>query len=154
MGNHVLLIEDEPHICEAIRFILVRDGWAVSSHATGAEALAAIRAAAPDVLILDMMLPGRSGYDILVDLRADSALAGLPVLVLSARGQQDGRAAAERAGASRFIAKPFANAEVLAALRELAVPGSGAGCWAGGGPGSGSAGGNGAVATAAFGRET
>lgn len=119
MGNHVLLIEDEPHISEAIRFILARDGWQVSSHGNGADALAAIRAAAPDVLILDVMLPGRSGYDILADLRADPLLAGLPVLVLSARGQQDARAAAERAGASRFMAKPFANAEVLAALREL-----------------------------------
>lgn len=121
MGNHVLLIEDEPHICEAIRFILARDGWVVSSHGTGADALAAIRAAAPDVLILDVMLPGRSGYDILTDLRADPALAGLPVLVLSARGQAEAKAAAERAGASRFMAKPFANAEVLAALRDLVV---------------------------------
>jgi len=119
MGNHVLLIEDEAHICEAIRFILARDGWEVSSHGTGDDALAAIRALAPDVLILDVMLPGRSGYDILADLRADPVLAGLPVLVLSARGQEDERVAAERAGASRFIAKPFANAEVLAALREL-----------------------------------
>jgi len=125
MGNHVLLIEDEPHISEAIRFILARDGWAVTSHGSGAGALDAIRAAAPDVLILDVMLPGRSGYDILADLRADPVLADLPVLVLSARGRQDGQAAAERAGASRFIAKPFANAEVLAALRDLAGTGPG-----------------------------
>lgn len=120
MGRRVLLIEDEPHIAEAIRYILVRDGWAVASHAEGAGAIEAIRREAPDVVVLDMLLPGRSGYDILDDLRADPALAGLPVLVLSAKGQGEARVAAEAAGPARFIAKPFANADVVAALRQMA----------------------------------
>jgi len=120
MGRRVLLIEDEPHIAEAIRYILVRDGWAVASHAEGAGAIEAIRREAPDVVVLDMLLPGRSGYDILDDLRADPALAGLPVLVLSAKGQGEARVAAEGAGSARFIAKPFANADVVAALRQMA----------------------------------
>lgn len=120
MGRRVLLIEDEPHIAEAIRYILARDGWAVASHGEGAGALDAIRREAPDVLVLDMMLPGRSGFDILEDLRADPDLAGLPVLVLSANGQGEARMAAEGAGASRFIAKPFANSDILAAVRQMA----------------------------------
>ncbi|WP_415182397.1 response regulator transcription factor [Phaeovulum sp.] len=118
--QHVLLIEDEPHIAEAIRFILTRAGWRVSLHADGSDAVARIRAEKPDVLILDLMLPGRSGFEILTDLRADTVLADLPVLMLTARGQGRDRDAAERAGASDFLAKPFANADVLAAVRRLA----------------------------------
>lgn len=120
MKRRVLLIEDEPHIAEAIRYILVRDGWAVTSHGEGRSALEVIRREAPDVVVLDVMLPGRSGYEILEEMRADPDLSGLPVLVLSARGQSTDRALAEGAGASRFIAKPFANAEILAALRQMA----------------------------------
>jgi DNA-binding response OmpR family regulator len=120
MGRRVVLIEDEPHIAEAIRYILARDGWAVASHGEGEHALEVIRREAPDVVVLDVMLPGRSGYDILDDLRADPDLAGLPVLVLSARAPGEARPAVEAAGASRFIAKPFANADILAALRQMA----------------------------------
>lgn len=120
MGRRVLLIEDEPHIAEAIRYILARDGWAVASHGEGASAVEVIRREAPDVVVLDIMLPGRSGYDILEEMRADPALAGLPVLVLSARGAGEARPAVEAAGAARFIAKPFANADIVAALRQMA----------------------------------
>lgn len=60
MGRHVLLIEDEPNILEAMRFILARDGWTVSSHSDGNSAVAAVQRARPDVLVLDVMLPGRS----------------------------------------------------------------------------------------------
>ncbi|MDR5652084.1 response regulator transcription factor [Ruixingdingia sedimenti] len=119
MGRHVLLIEDEPHIAEAIRFILIRDGWTVASHDQGTDALDVVRAERPDVLILDVMLPGRSGYDILRALRAEPATAALPVLMLTARGQERDRDMAAMAGASRFMAKPFSNAEVLASVRAL-----------------------------------
>lgn len=120
MGRRVLVIEDEANIVAAISFILSRDGWAVQSHGDGGDALQVIRESAPDVLILDVMLPGRSGLDILRDLRADPATAALPVLLLTAKGQPRDRELAERCGASRFIAKPFANTEVLASVRALA----------------------------------
>ena len=120
MGRRVLLIEDEPHIAEAIGFILARDGWAVTSHGDGSDAVDVIRREAPDVLVLDLMLPGRSGEEILADVRSDPMLADLPVLVLSARGQSEVRARAEAAGASLFMAKPFGNADILEALRRVA----------------------------------
>ncbi len=119
MTKSVLIIEDEPNIVEAIRFFLIRDGWQVASHGTGDDALEAIRAQAPDLVILDVMLPGRSGMDILADLRADPATVALPVLMLTARGQARDRDLAERMGVSRFMTKPFSNAEVLDALRQL-----------------------------------
>lgn len=120
MGKSVLLIEDEPHIAEAIRYVLARDGWAVASHADGADALEVIRRVAPDVLVLDVMLPGRSGHEILADLRNDPDLAALPVLVLTARGLQE-----MPDGATRVMAKPFANADMVSAVRSIAgLPGA------------------------------
>lgn len=119
MAGHVLLIEDEPNIIEAIRFILSRDGWQVYTHSNGVDAAQIVRDRAPDVVILDVMLPGRSGYDILRELRDDPTHANLPVLMLTARGQSKDREMAERAGASRFMTKPFSNAEVLDAVRAL-----------------------------------
>jgi DNA-binding response OmpR family regulator len=119
MASHVLLIEDEPHIAEAIRFILSRDGWQVSTLSDGAEAVAAVQAKRPDLVILDLMLPGCSGLEILTALRADPATADLPVMMLTAKGQGRDREAAERAGVSRFMTKPFANADMLASVRAL-----------------------------------
>ena len=78
-----------------------------------------MRAKAPDLIILDVMLPGKSGYDILTELRSGPETADLPVLMLTARGQTKDRDLAEKIGASRFMTKPFSNAEVLEALREL-----------------------------------
>lgn len=120
MGKHVLLIEDEPNIVEAIRFILSQDGWQVTAQSDGARALAAIAEAAPDLVILDVMLPGRNGFEILQDLRADSATRDLPVLMLTAKGQARDREAAERLGASIYMTKPFSNSEMLEAVRGLA----------------------------------
>lgn len=119
MAKQVLLIEDEPNIIEAISFILNRDGWDVATHANGATALDAIIKHLPDALVLDVMLPGKSGYEILKELRADERLSALPVLMLTARGQQKDRDIADKLGATRFMTKPFSNGEVLAALREI-----------------------------------
>ncbi len=120
MGNQVLLVEDEPNIIEAVGFILSRDGWSVATHANGETALTEIRRIGPDVLVLDVMLPGRSGFEVLKELRQDAKLADLPVLMLTARGQEKDRVLAEELGATRFMTKPFANNELLEAVREIA----------------------------------
>lgn len=120
MGRNVLLIEDEPNIIEAIRFILSRDGWSVQTHSDGRNAFDAVRARKPDLVILDVMLPGRSGFEILHDIRADAETQTLPVLMLTAKGQTKDREMATKLGVDRFMSKPFSNADVLAAVRELA----------------------------------
>ena len=118
--KRVLLIEDEPNIIEAIRFILSRDGWRVDTHSDGKTALEAVQTRAPDLVILDVMLPNRSGYDVLNDIRADAAIKDVPVLMLTARGQKKDRELAEKLGVSRFMTKPFSNGEILDTVRELA----------------------------------
>lgn len=117
--SHVLLIEDEPNIAEAIRFILTRDGCTVSTLPEGSGAVEAVRAERPDIVILDLMLPGRSGLEIVECLRADPETQALPVLMLTAKGAGREREAAERAGVSRFMTKPFSNADMLASVRAL-----------------------------------
>ncbi|WP_289043453.1 response regulator [uncultured Aliiroseovarius sp.] len=122
MTRQVLIIEDEPNIVEAISFILSRDGWAVATHTDGKTAVDAVLNAVPDVLVLDVMLPGRSGYDILQELRGHDLTRRLPVLMLTARGQRTDREQAARLGVNCFMTKPFSNADVIRSLNEL-VPG-------------------------------
>jgi DNA-binding response OmpR family regulator len=119
MSGRVLLIEDEPNIAEAIRFILSRDGWEVAVEENGAQALPRVADVKPDLVILDLMLPGMSGLEILSSLRADPATEALRVLMLTAKGQGRDREAAERAGVSAFMSKPFSNAEMRAQVRAL-----------------------------------
>ncbi|AEI93594.1 MULTISPECIES: response regulator transcription factor [Roseobacter] len=119
MGKHVLLVEDELNIIEAIRFLLTREGFQVDTHSNGTDASETVRALKPDLVVLDVMLPGKSGFDILEELRGHEQTADLPVLMLTARGQSRDREMAEKAGVSRFMTKPFSNAEVLTAVRDL-----------------------------------
>jgi len=119
MDKRILIIEDEPNIVEALRYILSREGYAVDTHSDGSTAIETIKKRDPDVVILDAMLPNRSGFDILRDLRAAVQTAALPVLMLTARGQKKDRELAKRYGASQFITKPYSNSEVLACVREL-----------------------------------
>lgn len=119
MSGKVLLIEDEPNIVEAMRFLLQREGWDVQAHHDGADAVDVVEREEPDLVVLDVMLPGKSGFDILNELRAKEKTSQLPVLMLTARGQSRDRAMAENAGVSRFMTKPFSNSEVLTAVRDL-----------------------------------
>lgn len=121
VGKEVLLIEDEPNIIEAIRFILSRDGWRVSTHSDGRTAFDKLCQKQPDVVILDVMLPGRSGYEILRDIRAQNGFGDLPVLMLTAKGQARDREMAESLGATQFMTKPFSNDAVLSAVRDMAA---------------------------------
>lgn len=119
MGKHVVLVEDELNIIEAIRFLLTREGWTVDTHDNGTDAAQVIRSLDPDLVILDVMLPGKNGFDILEELRGHNQTSDLPVLMLTARGQSRDREMAEKAGVNRFMTKPFSNSEVLTAVRDL-----------------------------------
>lgn len=127
MGCRVLLVEDEINIFEAISFLLSRDGWEVSGHGNGATALDEIARLNPDVLVLDVMLPGRSGLDILRDLRKQPDTRDLPVLMLTAKGQSRDRDLALALGANAYLTKPFSNSEMVETLRRVATGGQKAG---------------------------
>jgi DNA-binding response OmpR family regulator len=115
----VLIAEDEPSILESLDFILRRAGWSIASVTDGEAALLALRQSMPRVLVLDVMLPRRSGFEVLKQIRADSVLAHLPVLILTAKGQAADRRTADELGADAFVTKPYANAEVVDVVRRL-----------------------------------
>lgn len=119
MGGRILLIEDEANILEAIGFILSRAGWDVRGHGKGETALDEIHRHDPDLVVLDVMLPGRSGLDILRDLRAAPDTADLPVLMLTAKGQSKDREMALSLGANAFLTKPFSNTELVDTIAGL-----------------------------------
>lgn len=115
----ILIAEDEPSILESLDFILRRAGWSIDSVTDGDAVLERVRRNRPRVLVLDVMLPSRSGFDVLKQLRADGETRDLPVLILTAKGQQQDRRIAEELGADGFVTKPYSNAEVVGAVRQL-----------------------------------
>ena len=119
MSRTVLLIEDEAVIAEALAFLLENEGMTVFTHSDGADALEKARSLSPDVIVIDVMLPNRSGHDILADLRADPSLANVAVLMLTARSQTRDREAALMRAPHRFMTKPFSNREIVNVVREL-----------------------------------
>ncbi|PRD41782.1 two-component system response regulator [Phyllobacterium phragmitis] len=118
-SQRILIAEDEPNIVESLRFILERARFEVDVVANGAAALERLRRERFSALILDIMLPGMDGFDVLRAAREDRALASLPIIVLTAKGQASDRDAAMAGGASAYITKPFSNAEVVAQVRKL-----------------------------------
>ena len=119
MAIDILIAEDEPSILESLDFILRRAGWTISSVTDGDAVLDAVRRLHPRMVVLDVMLPKRSGFDVLKQIRANAELKAMPVLILTAKGQQQDRRTAEELGADGFVTKPYANAEVVGAVRHL-----------------------------------
>ncbi len=112
----ILVVDDEPAIRRTLRANLVARGYDVTAVETGEEALASALARAYDLVILDLMLPGLSGLDVCRDLRAQSAV---PILVLSARGEERAKVRALDLGADDYLTKPFGMDELLARVRAL-----------------------------------
>ena len=115
----ILIAEDEPSILESLDFILRRAGWSVESVTDGEAVLERVRRELPRILVLDVMLPKRSGFDVLKQLRSEELTRVLPVLILTAKGQQQDRRIAEELGADGFVTKPYSDAEVVGAVRQL-----------------------------------
>ena len=118
----ILIVEDESAIRESLEFILRRCGWSVDLACDGEAALEAVYRDCPRLMLLDIMIPKCNGLDVLRLMRADQTLCGVPVLMLTASGQQYDRRAAEYLKADGFITKPYANTDVVAAVRRLLDP--------------------------------
>lgn len=118
-SNRVLIAEDEPSIALSLSFILERAGFETVVEHDGLNVVKAAVERRPDAMILDAMLPGRDGYEILRLLRADPRTQALPVLMLTAKGQPENRAEALASGANRFLVKPYANAELVETIKTL-----------------------------------
>lgn len=116
---HILIVEDEDNIAVALEFLLAREGHSHRRLASGGGALESIRSQRPDLVLLDIMLPDISGYQIVEELRADPALRDVRVLLMTARGSVVERRKGLALGADGFIAKPFELSELRSEMARL-----------------------------------
>jgi len=119
MAAEVLVVEDEPDIRALIVHHLTRDGFRCRTAGDGAEALARLRAGLPDLVVLDLMLPGMDGLELTRRLRAEPAWARLPIIMLTAKADEVDRIVGLEMGADDYVAKPFSPKELLARVRAV-----------------------------------
>ena len=126
MSHRVLVVDDEPDITALVAYHLARAGYRVSTAATGGEALRAAREERPDVVILDLMLPGVTGLDVLAELRARPETRDVGVILLTAKRDEPDRIKGLSLGADDYLTKPFSPPELVlrvqALLRRLTAP--------------------------------
>jgi DNA-binding response OmpR family regulator len=119
MSELVMVIEDEKEIRDLLKYNLEREGFRVAAAADGEQGLQQIFASRPAAVVLDLMLPGRSGLEILREVREEPATHDLPVLVLTARGAEMDKLLGFEHGADDYLTKPFSPRELIARLRAL-----------------------------------
>jgi phosphate regulon transcriptional regulator PhoB len=119
MTPEVLVVEDEPDIRGLIVHHLTQDGFRCRTAGDGAEALAQLRAGPPDLIVLDLMLPGMNGLEVTRRLRAEPAWARLPIIMLTAKADEVDRIVGLEMGADDYIVKPFSPKELLARVRAV-----------------------------------
>ncbi|HWH74518.1 MAG TPA: response regulator [Methylibium sp.] len=119
MSKRVLVADDEPNILISLEFLMKREGWQVSVARDGIAALEAIRRERPDLVLLDVMMPGKTGYEVCAAVRADEALASVKILMLTAKGRDTDAAQGLGVGADAYMTKPFSTQALAARVREL-----------------------------------
>lgn len=131
MTHRILVVDDEPDITALVAYHLARAGYLVTTAASGSEAIRAAKEARPDLVILDLMLPGISGYDILAELRSREETRDVGVILLTARREEADRIRGLSLGADDYLTKPFSPQELIlrvaAVLRRLQAPAVAAG---------------------------
>jgi two-component system phosphate regulon response regulator PhoB len=115
----ILIVEDEPDIAEVVRYNLTKEGFAVETSGRGDEALEAIRRSAPDLVVLDLMLPGLDGLELTRRLKRDPKTADLPLLMLTAKSAEVDRIVGLELGADDYLTKPFSPRELLLRIRAI-----------------------------------
>jgi two-component system phosphate regulon response regulator PhoB len=118
-GERVLVVDDEPDIVALVAYHLAKAGYRVATASSGTDALESVRRERPALLVLDLMLPGMSGYDVLEQLRADEVTRDVAILLLTARREEPDRIHGLSLGADDYLTKPFSLDELTARMRAL-----------------------------------
>ncbi len=119
MSHKVLIADDEPNILISLEFLMKREGHQVFVARDGNEALEAIRRERPDLVLLDVMMPGKTGFDVCQAVRADESFAGMKIVLLTAKGRDTDVAKGTALGADAYLTKPFSTKDLAARVREL-----------------------------------
>lgn len=122
MSSKVLIADDEPNIVISLEFLMKREGYDVTIARDGQQALDAIRKLRPDLVLLDVMMPVKSGIEVLQAVRADEALAGTRILMLTAKGRETDVAKGLALGADAYMTKPFSTRELAERVRRMLSP--------------------------------
>lgn len=119
MPKKIMVVDDEPYIARVIKFKLEQEGYTVISANDGQSGLQKIKDEKPDMVLLDVMMPGLSGYEVCQKIKEDAELAGIPVVILTAKGQERDREQGLTMGASDYITKPFSPNRLLELVKSM-----------------------------------
>jgi DNA-binding response OmpR family regulator len=122
MSPTIVIADDEPNILISLEFLMKREGYSVVLARDGIEALEAIRRHRPALVLLDVMMPGKSGHEVCQAVRADEALAGTLILMLTAKGRDTDIAQGLGVGADAYMTKPFSTKELAARVKAMLQP--------------------------------
>lgn len=119
MTRKLLIADDEPNILISLEYLLKREGYQVTVARDGQEALDAVGRECPDLLLLDVMMPRKNGFEVYQALRADERFAALKILMLTAKGRDTDIAKGQALGADAYMTKPFATRELVQKIADL-----------------------------------
>ena len=119
MNKKILIVDDEPNILISLEFLMRREGFEILVARDGEEALQSIRAHRPDLVLLDIMMPRINGFEVCRQVRADPALSGTRIVMLSAKGRPAQIAEGLALGADGYITKPFSTRNLVAQVKSL-----------------------------------
>jgi len=119
MSKKVLIVDDEPNIVAALEFLLEKQGYQVRVAANGEDALEQLDAFGPDLVLLDVMVPKLSGYEVCQRMRAEPKWRNIKIVMLSARGREVEISKGMSLGADLYVTKPFSSADLVATIRDL-----------------------------------
>jgi len=122
MSKKVLIVDDEPNIVLSVEFLMQREGHEVMTASDGQEATDLLATARPDLMILDVMMPRKNGFEVCAEVRADPDLSRMPILMLTAKGREAEMKKGISLGADAYITKPFSTHDLVAKVHELLNP--------------------------------
>jgi CheY-like chemotaxis protein len=115
----ILVVDDEPNVIRTLTFVLKKEGYDVSSAGNGEEAITRVHESKPNLMFLDIMMPKKNGYEVCQELKNDSELNDIYVVMLSAKGQEADKEKAITLGADEFITKPFSPVGIVEKVKQL-----------------------------------
>jgi DNA-binding response OmpR family regulator len=119
MAHKILIVDDEPNIVISLEFLMKKEGFEVAVANDGEEALARVASFNPDLMLLDVMMPKKSGFEVCEALRADPQRAGLQIVMLTAKGRDTEVAKGLALGADAYVTKPFSTKDLVAKVKAM-----------------------------------
>ncbi|MEY4328194.1 MAG: hypothetical protein RL703_13 [Pseudomonadota bacterium] len=119
MSHKILIVDDEPNIVMSLEFLLKKEGFVTETANDGDVALEKVRGFMPDLVLLDVMMPKKSGFEVCEILRSDASLSNIRIIMLTAKGRETEQAKGLALGADAYMLKPFSTKDLVARIREL-----------------------------------